>query len=55
MQHYIAIKQPPTRPSFLLDTLNEPVQDWQRKARALRARREWLLRRSLFSRERKTL
>lgn len=47
MQHYIATKRRPVTPKLSLGLLDEPSQDWQRKAHALRIRRERLLRQRL--------
>lgn len=47
MQHYIAIKRRPLEPGLSLGLLDEPVRDWQRKARHLRIRRERLLKQRL--------
>ncbi len=43
MQHYIAIRRQPMPPKLSLGLFDEPMEDWERKARALRIRRARLI------------
>ena len=48
MQHYIFIKPVSTTPQLSLDVFRAHAQPWQRKAHALRIRRERALKQKLM-------
>lgn len=45
--HYVVTKRQPTVPTLSLGIFDEPMAEWQRKARTLRIRRERLLKQQL--------